>query len=73
MEGLDTKKKIILKGRRFRGGTDEKMRRMWFGLEIDVVGLPPLLQFKFDFIKLCIIVILKERTKNDKRYAKFWP
>jgi len=49
------------------------MRRMWFGLEIDVVGLPPLLQFKFDFIKLCIIVILKERTKNDKRYAEFWP
>ena len=34
--------KIILKGRGFRGGSDEKMRRMWFGLEIDVVGLPPL-------------------------------
>jgi len=30
-----------LKGRGFRGGSDEKMRRMWFGLEIDVVGLPP--------------------------------
>ena len=41
MEGLDTKK-IILKGRGFRGGSDEKMRRMWFGLGIDVVGLPPL-------------------------------
>ena len=37
-------KKIILKGRGFRGGSDEKMRRMWFGLEIDVVGLPPLAQ-----------------------------
>ena len=37
-------KKIILKGRGFRGGSDEKMRRMWFGLEIDVVGLPPLTQ-----------------------------
>ena len=35
-------KKIILKVRGFRGGSDEKMRRMWFGLEIDVVGLPPL-------------------------------
>ena len=35
-------KKIILKGKGFRGGSDEKMRRMWFGLEIDVVGLPPL-------------------------------
>ena len=34
--------KIILKERGFRGGSDEKMRRMWFGLEIDVVGLPPL-------------------------------
>ena len=36
-------KKIILKGRGFRFGSDEKMMRMWFGLEIDVVGLPPLL------------------------------
>ena len=35
-------KKRILKGRGFRGGSDEKMRRMWVGLEIDVVGLPPL-------------------------------
>jgi len=35
-------KKIILKGRGFLGGLDEKMRRMWFGLDIDVVGLPPL-------------------------------
>ena len=37
-------KKIILKGRGFRCGSDEKMRRMWFGLEIDVVGLPPLIE-----------------------------
>ena len=35
-------KKIILKGRGFRCVSDEKMMRMWFGLEIDVVGLPPL-------------------------------
>ena len=34
--------KIILKGRGFRCGSDEKIMRMWFGLEIDVVGLPPL-------------------------------
>ena len=33
-----------MKGRGFRGGWDEKMCRMWFGLEIDVVGLPPLLE-----------------------------
>ena len=35
-------KKIMLKGRGFRCGSDEKMMRMWFGIEIDVVGLPPL-------------------------------
>ena len=32
----------VIEGRGFRGGSDEKMRRMWFGLEIDVVGLLPL-------------------------------
>ena len=37
-----TLQKIILKGRGFRCGSDEKMMRMWFGLEIDVVGLPTL-------------------------------
>ena len=37
-----TLKKIILKGRGFRCGSDGKMMRMWFGLEINVVGLPPL-------------------------------
>ena len=35
--------KNILKGRVFRGGSGEKMRRMWLGLGIVVVGLPPLL------------------------------
>ena len=25
-----------------KGGSDEKMRRMWLGREIDVAGLPPL-------------------------------
>ena len=35
-------KKIILKGRGFRGGSDDKMRRMWLGREIVVTGLPPL-------------------------------
>ena len=43
-----TLKKIILKGQGFRCGSDEKMIRMRFGLEIDVVGLPPLVQvFKY--------------------------
>jgi len=36
--------KIILKGRGFRGGSDEKMMRMWLGREIVVVDLPPLLR-----------------------------
>ena len=37
---VDTIKKIILKGRGFRGGSDKKIWRMWFGREIVVVGLP---------------------------------
>ena len=37
--GLDTLKNIILEGLGFRGGSDEKMRRMWFELEIIVAGL----------------------------------
>ena len=37
-----TFKKKILVGQGFRGGSDEKMRRMWLGQEIVVVGLPPL-------------------------------
>ena len=31
---------IILEGRGFRGGSEEKMRRMWLGLEIVVADLP---------------------------------
>ena len=33
-------KKIILEGRGFRGGSDEKIRRMWLRLGIVVAGLP---------------------------------
>ena len=40
-------KKIILKGRGFRGGSDEKMSKMWLGLEIVVADLPPLVLFNF--------------------------
>ena len=36
--------KHIIKGLGFRGGSDEKIRRMWLGLEIVVADLPPLLQ-----------------------------
>ena len=41
-EDLTLEKKIILKGRGFRGGSDEKMREMWLGREIVVAGLPSL-------------------------------
>ena len=43
LEGLDTKK-VILEGRRFRGVSDEKMRRIWLGLEIVVAGILPFIQ-----------------------------
>ena len=46
----------MLKGRGFRCGSDEKMMRMWFGLEIDVVGLPPLLlQPPFFYVSLQMV------------------
>ena len=34
--------KIILEIRSFRGGLDEKIRRMWLGRESVAVGIPPL-------------------------------
>ena len=45
---------FILKGQGFRGGSDEKMRRMWLGLGIAVVGLPPLVMPSLQ--GLCIII-----------------
>ena len=39
---LETFKYTKIEGRGFRGGSDEKMRRMWLRLEIVVAGLPPL-------------------------------
>ena len=38
-----THKKIFIKGRGFRGGSDKKMRIMWLRLRFVVVGLPSLL------------------------------
>ena len=35
-------KKYIFEGLGFLCGSDEKMRRMWLGLEYVVIGLPPL-------------------------------
>ena len=39
---FETFKHIIIERRGFRGDSDEKMRRMWLGLDIVVAGLPPL-------------------------------
>ena len=39
---LETLKHIIIEGPGFRGSSDEKMRRLWLGREIVLVGLPPL-------------------------------
>ena len=62
MEGLDTQKKI-LKGLGFRGGSEEKMRRMWFGLEIDVVWpsspRQPILKNNFIIKKTVSMVTLR--------------
>ena len=38
--GIGHIKKIFLKGRVFRGGLDEKIRRKWLGIEICVVSSP---------------------------------
>ena len=38
-----------LNGRGFRGGSEEKMRRMWLEREIVVAGLPPLFEQFFQF------------------------
>ena len=58
-------KKVKLKRRGFRGGSDEKMRRMWLGLEIVVAGLPPLvLQFheKKSFINFFVLFLADKFT-----------
>ena len=52
-----------MKGRGFRGGSDEKMRRMWFGLEIDVVGLPPLSETNIAIFDITLTVPLKKWLK----------
>ena len=38
-------KKYIFEGGGFRFGKDEKMRRMWLGLGVVGVGLPPLSEY----------------------------
>ena len=38
----------MMEGREFRGGSDEKMRRMWLGLKIVVAGLPSLVNLMLE-------------------------
>ena len=47
LQVFDTLIKIILEGRGFLGGSDDKMRKMWLGQEIVVVGLPLLISKLF--------------------------
>jgi len=51
----------MIKGSRFRGGSDDKMRRMGFGREIVVAGFPPLISEMNKKIKEKIY----EFKKND--------
>ena len=50
---------IIIKGREFRGGSDEKMRRIWLRWEFVVAGRPPLPSpdSLFSFIKFPTLYI----------------
>ena len=43
LKELETVKHKIIEGQGFRGGLDEKIRRMRLGREIVVTGHPPLL------------------------------
>jgi len=43
-----------MEGRGFRGGSNEKMRRMRFGREIVVTGLPPLVTTLKDYVQIII-------------------
>ena len=68
-----------MKGRGFRCGSDEKMMRMWFGQEIDVDGLPPLVpvriffSIKFGYKKMEAVESARFYISmdSDRRYGKF--
>ena len=66
LQELETFTHIIIEGRGFQGGSDEKMR-MWLGREVVVAGLPSLPQGighatlshqasnSIDYFQLCIL------------------
>ena len=49
-----------MKGREFRGGSDEKMKKMWLGLGIVEVGLPPLTQSTTLFILQWVVYVISD-------------
>ena len=55
---------IYIEGRGFRGGSDEKMRRMWLGLEIVVAGLPPLAQLMRNLLYVLLPWICLKSVNN---------
>ena len=54
------KKRIFYKELGFRGGSDEKLRRMWLELGIVVVYLPPLMGQDNDITMMVEIKLKKE-------------
>ena len=66
-------KKNYIERRGFRGGSDEKMRRMWFGPEIDVVGLPPLIDLSIYLSISTILIVCYLHKKLLNLYLiKIW-
>ena len=43
LQGLETLKHILIEGQGFRGGSDDKMRKMWLRFEIVVARRPPVI------------------------------
>ena len=64
-------KKNNIERRGFRGGSDEKMRRMWFGPEIDVVGLPPLIDLSI-YLSISTILIVCYLHVKLLNLIKIW-
>jgi len=58
---------MIIEGLGFRGGSDEKMRRMCLGREIVVAGLPPLVNLS---IKQDVQVTFTEKPQIKNKQLK---
>ena len=69
-----TFKTIVLEGQGFRGGSDEKMKRMQLRRDIVVIGLPPLVQGGGEsYVNTLGEYIILQRytnTKKERNYKK---